>query len=365
MTTRAPAKAATVEGLVAGLRTFKPRDRSDVDGARRAGERNKLEQALHGAVAIEFATIPPYLTALWSIKDPLHPIAVSLRNIVQEEMLHLALASNMLAAIGGTPKFTVMAPRYPATLPLGVHPELTVALQGFSGEALDIFLEIERPDSSDYQKWLAGAYDLVDQPHGADKTIGVFYDEIRKAFHCLDPTLCADHQISGPLAWRVVKTLDDINRAIGIITHQGEGSRGGPVEGWGDRLAHFWRFAEMKELKKLVPDPTTGQRSFVTPIEFDMARDVWPVGQVPAGGYGEVSDPEVCRLLRGFNVAYSELLDLFEAAWSQHDGQAMLVRAIAVMFALQEFAKPLMCIPRPDDDKTYGPEFRYLPTKER
>jgi hypothetical protein len=193
----------------------------------------------------------------------------------------------------------------------------------------------------------------------------VFYDEIREAFYCLDPPLSADHQVSGPLSWMVVKTLDDIKQAVGIIKHQGEGSWGGPAEGWGDHLAHFYRFAEMKERKKLVRDPKTRQWSFATPIKFNMRRDVWPVGKVPAGGFTGVSDPEVRRLLHGFNLAYSELLDLFEAAWSQPGGQTMLVRAIAVMFELQEFAQPLMCIPWPGDEKTYGPEFRYIKPKER
>lgn len=362
MATAAPAKAPTVEGLVAELRALQRRHQRGVNVTDRAEEHAKLKQALHGAVAIEFATIPPYLTALWSIKDPQHPFAVWLRNIVQEEMLHLALASNMLAAIGGTPKFSAVAPRYPATLPLGVHPELTVPLQGFSHEALQVFLEIERPDNPDYKQWLTGTEHVdVDPPHDPDKTIGVFYDEIRNAFHCLNPKLSTDNQVSGPLAWRVVKNLDDVNRAIGIIKHQGEGSWGGPAEGWGDALAHFYRFAEMKERKKLVRDPKTGRWSFTTPIKFNMKQDVWQVGPVPAGGYSAVKDPKVRRLLDGFNRAYSELLDLFDAAWSQPGGQAMLVRAIAVMFELQNFAVPLM----QGEKKTYGPEFRYLPLGDR
>src|SRR5207244_329121 len=59
-----------------------------------------LELALQSAVSVEFSTIPPYLSALWSIKDQMHPVAASIRDVVQEEMLHMALACNMLTALG-------------------------------------------------------------------------------------------------------------------------------------------------------------------------------------------------------------------------------------------------------------------------
>src|SRR6267142_746958 len=42
-----------------------------------------LELALQSAVSVEFSTIPPYLSALWSIKDQTHPVAASIRNVVQ------------------------------------------------------------------------------------------------------------------------------------------------------------------------------------------------------------------------------------------------------------------------------------------
>jgi hypothetical protein len=356
----------TVHSLASCLADLQRRHERGVNVPTEAEECGALKDALEGAMSLEFATIPPYLTALWTIKEELHPIAISLRNIVQEEMLHLALVANMLAAIGGTPQFNVGTPKYPAKLPLGVHPELTVSLGKFSPKALEVFLEIERPGNPGYMKWLKSTGDVgADGPKDGDFTIGQLYDQIRGAFHRLNPPLSKDHQMSGPLAWMVVTNLDDVDKAIGIIQHQGEGSWGSPNEGWGPHLAHFWRFAEMKELKKLVRDPKTGKWSFATPIPFDMHDGVWPVAKVPKAGYSGISDPEVCRLLRGFNLTYSKLMDLFQAAWSQPAGQAMLVHAIEVMFELQQFAMPLMRIKRPRGAGNYGPEFRYIPAKER
>ena len=80
-----------------------------------------LELALQSAVSVEFSTIPPYLSALWSIKDQMHPVAASIRNVVQEEMLHMSLACNMLTAIGCVPRINdpKMVPSYPGRFPEG------------------------------------------------------------------------------------------------------------------------------------------------------------------------------------------------------------------------------------------------------
>lgn len=365
MATRATVKQPTIHSLIGELRTLERRHKRAVNCPTEAQQCTALRKALQGAVAIEFATIPPYLTALWSFKDQLHRVAESLRNIVQEEMLHLGLATNMLAAIGGAPRFNVDPPVYPCKLPLGVHPKLVVPLSGFSSAALEVFKEIERPGGPSDRQWLADGLD--DEPPGAaDLTIGVFYEHILDAFKRMpDLTMCIDHQLSGPLSWRVVRCVKDVQQAIGIIQHQGEGSTGGPVEGWGKHLAHYWRFAEMKKRKYLVPDPTTGLWSYTDPMKLDLRRDVWRVAAVPAGGYGRVKDPGVRRLLRDFNVAYSKLLDLFQEAWSEPGGQAKLIAAIAVMFELTEHAKPLMRTKRPDGPGNYGPEFRYLPAGDR
>jgi rubrerythrin len=63
-----------------------------------------LKDSLQVCIDLEFGTIPIYLAALWSIKDNLDPVAKSIRHIVQEEMLHLALVCNLLSSIGGDPK---------------------------------------------------------------------------------------------------------------------------------------------------------------------------------------------------------------------------------------------------------------------
>ena len=56
---------------------------------------------------LEHATIPPYLTALYSIipgtnSDAFHVLRV----VAVEEMLHLTLVANVLNAVGGVPDLT-------------------------------------------------------------------------------------------------------------------------------------------------------------------------------------------------------------------------------------------------------------------
>ena len=77
---------------------------------------------LHAAMQLEHATIPPYLTALYSIQPGTNSDAYHvLRVVAVEEMLHLTLAANVLNAVGGTPDLTRpgFVPDYPAYLPDG------------------------------------------------------------------------------------------------------------------------------------------------------------------------------------------------------------------------------------------------------
>src|SRR5690349_22456767 len=81
-----------------------------------------LEAYLNAALRLEHATIPPYLTALYSM----HPGANLdarrvLRAVVVEEMLHLTLVANVMNALGLEVDLTAgdFVPVYPARLPDG------------------------------------------------------------------------------------------------------------------------------------------------------------------------------------------------------------------------------------------------------
>jgi rubrerythrin len=324
-----------------------------------------LKQTLQQAVELEFATIPLYLSALWSIKDNLHPVAKSIRNVVQEEMLHLSLASNMLASIGGKPKLYdpgAKGLRFPTGLPGGVHPELTLRLSGLTDDALEDFLEVELPLEEISIEGFHSKYSHADGENSS-ATIGAMYDAIKNEFESLRPAMSPDNQISGPLAWFVVDTIEKVDSAINWIKEQGEGAVLPSTDTTNPKsLSHFYRFWEVRERKRIEYDAATDKFVFGAPLAFP---DVWPMAVVPEGGYRErdVSE-DVWALLCGFDRTYSHVVKLLESAWGGA-GQAAMWKAIEVMFDLEKTAIPLMQIPRPDGKGNYGPAFRMVHLDER
>lgn len=108
-----------------------------------------LRRDLQTALEVEHATIPPYLTALASIKNSFnHEIHKVIRSIVIEEMMHLTLVANILNPVGGKPLLYSQdfLPRYPSRLPGGLQPDLIIPIEKLSlGLIRKIFLKIEQP----------------------------------------------------------------------------------------------------------------------------------------------------------------------------------------------------------------------------
>src|ERR1041384_1270990 len=109
---------------------------------------DELVSYLQTALQVEHATIPPYLTTLYTLKSDSQksnlPSSNIIRAVLVEEMAHLTLAANMLNAIGGSPNLTRpgFVPDYPAYLPTG-ESDFEVGLQSFSQDAIAKFLQIE------------------------------------------------------------------------------------------------------------------------------------------------------------------------------------------------------------------------------
>lgn len=109
----------------------------------------QLREYLQAAIQLEHATIPPYLTTAYTADYEKNKPSVDIITIVaKEEMLHLTMAANLLNAIGGCPdlKAPDFVPAYPAYLPTG-QDDFDVGIVRFSSEAIETFLDIERPTS--------------------------------------------------------------------------------------------------------------------------------------------------------------------------------------------------------------------------
>ncbi|MEV8093252.1 ferritin-like protein [Kitasatospora sp. NPDC085879] len=313
-----------------------PADRRDIRWIRRA---------LQIAVAVELATIPPYLCALWSIKDRTSEPARLIQGIVGDEMFHMGLTCNLLTAVGGRPRIVDSVLGYPGPLPGGVRPDLTVCLSGLTKAYVrDVLMSIEAPESP-----LARA---------SGPTIGGFYTALQDAFQHVRPHLDTRGQLSvriGPDTLRPLATPADVDEALEVIKEQGEGTSASPdVPAGHGAPAHYYAFGEIFHERRVVSSADRWGYDG-DPVPFPEAR---PMGVVPAGGWPD-PPPEAAALLGKSDLLFSRVLHSLEGAWTIGDRRA-LDGAVRSMRALEEPAVALMEIPLPDGSGMYGPQFRVL-----
>jgi hypothetical protein len=312
-----------------------------------------LKWALQQAIELEHATIPTYLTALYSIKPGHNQRAVSIiRGIVIEEMLHMSLASNMLNAIGGIPQINRpgFVPKYPTRLPAGLRPDLTVTLKKCSLEQIrDVFMSIEEPETT------------TDPVRRHGQTIGWFYDEIAKAFKELsrqgdifvgDPA----RQLRGwPSVGELIAVtdLESALAAIQEIVEQGEGASPINPDDAQHELAHFYRFSEIFHGRGLVIEP--GGYSYTgAPIPFD-PKGVWPMMDNPSLA-ALPPGSRAWNLSNLFNRSYQDLLNALNRVFNGHPDE--LDSAVGIMYSLDVAARQLMETPNGlPGDETAGPSF--------
>ncbi|MDW8803740.1 ferritin-like protein [Streptomyces scabiei] len=333
-----------------------------------AGDRGRewLEESLQQAVMLELATLPPYLCAMWSIEDQDSDVAMAIRRIAFDEMSHLGLAGNLLTTIDGVPRLADerTVPSYPGPLPGGVRPGLTVFLSGLTKESLDLFARIEEPEHP-----LAEA--------ASHTSIGAFYSAVLEVFRNHPELIIGARQLRRPMSHHGegndvvgLTTLADVEKAIGVIKEQGEGTTASPVNphpGEEGELAHYYVFRELFHGQRLI-------RTSQNPDRWEFAGDeipmpaVLPMGTVPAGGWEAgglpAPDPETKQQLDAVNRAYSDMLRLMERAWQSTvpaTANNLLGQAIGKMFSLVQPSRSLMRRELPDGSgKTYGPEFRFV-----
>lgn len=331
--------------------------------------REGLQIALQQAIQLEHATIPPYLYAQYSLKlGTNQQIRSLLVSIVLEEMLHMALACNILNAIGGTPSIDDpgMIPVYPGPLPGGVEEGLQVPLAPFSLSLVkNVFMGIEQPEEPINFRVAATE---AEPP----TTIGLFYRTIRDHIQQLGSSIFVDpgdqrgRQVTTPDFPNLIKvtSVDTAVQAIETIVEQGEGTSTSPDDQLKE-VAHYYRFNEIVLGKTLQPNPNAtpqtppDQRFFYgdPPIVFT-PDGVWPLPTNP-----KMSDyPENSPARQGcheFNQAYTDLLHMLHTTFN---GQPdTLTTAVDQMDQLNIKATRLVKIDI-GNGKNAGPSFEYIPS---
>ncbi len=235
--------------------------------------REELLFLLGEASQLEHMLMCEYLFAVFSLKrdvsegvtaDQLEAIKRwdrVISKVAAQEMLHLALASNMLSAIGSSAHFN--RPNFPQQskyFPSGVK----VALLPFGKDALLHFLYLERPEGLEREDaamlesrsveeephTVITSQDLVPEPEEF-ATVGHLYRGIERGFQHLVEKQGAQQIFIGPpeaqatqqyFSWPALIAVTDLAsaiQAIETIVEEGEGARGS----W--QQAHYGKFLQV------------------------------------------------------------------------------------------------------------------------
>jgi len=325
-----------------------------------------LREALQSAIELEHATIPPYLTALYSLK-PGGSVEITdrIEEVMIEEMFHMTIAANILIAIGGSPQIAHASflPNYPTSLPGTIANGNPVPIRSFSIDLVkDVFMEIEEPDNPLVFPFKAkiGMGDGISTP----KTIGEFYRALQDALIAMGDTIfdpaTAARQVNRGIA-KPVATAQQAKEAIDKIIEQGEGTSSSPLDTTGnvaDNFAHYYSFAEIYHGKKLIPDAQTQFAYAGDPIPFNEDTDVWRMADTPKTEfYRDLGLASAVEASDEFNKAYTSLLKLLHETFNGTPSR--LSAAVSVMRDLPDLAAALFQIPLGNGLQA-GPTFEWL-----
>src|SRR3989440_1717980 len=296
--------------------------------ARRVESREELVYLLGEACELEHGLLCEYLYAQFSLKRSvdegvtpeqlarIQAWELTIIDVVKQEMLHLALATNLLTALGAAPHFE--RPNFPI-LSRWYPEDVQIALVPFGERALRHFMFLERPEGmalGDAEGF--GALGPLrplsaDDPQitgGAEEwhTVGHLYRGIERGLaHLVDRYGESDVFIGPPRAqattqvfeWpqlTAVTNLASASLAIEVIVEQGEGARGDWVN------SHFGKFVGILEdyLAERAADPSFEPARPVMPVYLREPPDIEAVTLI--------EDPLTRRVADLFNAVYEVVL---------------------------------------------------------
>ena len=330
-----------------------------------------LRTHLQWAIELEHATLAPYLSALYSIKEGTNTESAEvIKSVFLEEMLHMALAANILNAVGGSPRFDYngFIPTFPTPLPHG-DGSFLVHLGKFSEEGVRSFLNIERPAEVDVEP-------LDEKYH----SIGQFYAAIIEGLKNCCGALGEENVFSGDPSWQLTKettfyggaghliAVTDLASALAAmeeIVEQGEGLDHSSIFD-GDRnmfhpereeVGHYFRFQEILEGRSYQKGDTadsgpTGDRFDVDWNAVHNMRANPDINDYPKGS-------EAREKMEALAQGYSDMLRTMERAFA--GDPRLFGETVGMMFELRHLIIDLMELPSGDGETTVGPYFAYRP----
>ncbi|SOD82287.1 ferritin-like domain-containing protein [Spirosoma fluviale] len=328
---------------------------------------DELKSALQTAIELEHSTIPPYLCALYSIKENSNRVATAIiRSVVVEEMLHMILAANLLNAIGGEPKINAkcLIPTYPAYLP-NSDKSFKIDLAPFSKPTIKVFLQIEKPAPSPVKPKVKG-YSTIGQFYSA-LMLGIEYvnEHTPGGIFSQDASqkkrqITTEHYYGGGGQIVPIYCIEDARLAIEEIVGQGEGIDG-TIDDSDEKLfgedfeyAHYFRFNELlcEQYYNIEDTPKEGPTGDKLPVDWEAVHNM----KLNPTMRDFEDRPELMALAQSFNETYSTLLDNIHDACNGQPDQ--LMKGIGLMYQLKYKAIQLMNIPY-KDGLMAGPTFEF------
>jgi len=334
----------------------------------RVETREDLVSLLYEAAELEHGLACSYLFAAFSIKardaegvtaeqaDALERWRSVVKDVALEEMLHLALVSNLLTALGAAPH--LRRPPFPQTSPY--YPEgVTIELLAFNETSLTRFIDLERPEGIDAELVdaepsgaaavanhdedpadtpVAAPGALVSPDELADTAAPVELSTVGDLYHAIDEAFCAlvaakgeDLVFIGPPAAQAtadyfelhelapVTGLASARQALQILVQQGEGVRGD----WSQ--AHYGKFREVRDELRALRQTDPG----FAPA-WPVLRN--PLVNEPANGTGgqvvtDVVTTAVMALTNGSYGLMTAMLLRFFAHTDESDAQLRILAA--------------------------------------
>lgn len=315
-----------------------------------------LEDSLQSAIALEHATLPLYLSAMFSLQVQGYTVYNLVRSVAMEEMVHMAIACNILAALGGTPQIKNLSPKFPSMgLPGGAEPDLAVALAKLSKKQLQNFMRLESPAFLLDEKYKAETYPTIANLYAAIRNaIAANADSVRAAMKKGGTS----NQIGDDIGFTTITysegqdPLPQLYDGIDEITLQGEGSpsRTLHADKFEGEESHYAKFAEVyygrrysKPAGHVVLTRETEHRFFEG---YSIAPpDIVNILFVPSDGYEALLkfDPNgaaVEAALTAFDKAYTAIMSDLDAMWNGPSNRSWPTfgQAVAAMGQLRVLA---------------------------
>jgi Ferritin-like len=306
----------------------------------RVESREELVWLLTQACELEHGLMCEYLFAQFTLKrtpqegldaEQLARVAAweaVIVEVTKQEMLHLALATNLLTAIGAAPhlhrpNFPILSRWYP--------PGVQIALVAFGERALRHFIYLERPegmalDDADGFAAVGQAQPLTDGDQLLAvpedyQTVGHLYRGIEQGLERLVERHGEGGVFIGPpeaqattevFEWSELTAVTDLASAaaaIELIVEQGEGARGD----W--RNAHFGKFVALLDdyLAARAADPGLAPARPVQPADVRRPPDVEAEALT-------ITDPLTAQVADLFNAVYETTLQTL-SRYFVHSGE--------------------------------------------